>query len=331
MVKQTGISPSEGLDLYRKMIRIRYFEEELRQLFKSGELPGFVHLYSGEEAIAVGACSVLEETDYITSTHRGHGHLIAKGADPDRMMAELFGRVDGYCKGMGGSMHIVDFELGILGANGIVGAGVPIATGAGLSAKMRQSREVIIAFFGDGATNIGTFTESMNLCSVWDLPVIFLCENNLYTEWMRSTSISAGTIEARGTAYGLTTATIDGNDVLAVRDAVHKAVGQARNGEGPSLIVANTYRHFGHVEGEEVFSGKYRPDDEVALWRDRDPIQRFRGSLLSDGVAAADLEAIDAAESGLIAAAVEFGKASPIPDAAAALEGLFSEGEEARP
>lgn len=222
-------------------------------------------------------------------------------------------------------MHIADFQLGILGANGIVGAGLPIATGAGLSAKMRRSPDVVVSFFGDGATNLGTFTESMNLCSVWDLPVIFLCENNLYTEWMRSSSISAGTIEARGRPYEVPSSTIDGNDVLAVRESVGDAVERARAGGGPSLLVANTYRHLGHVEGEEVFSGKYRPDEEVALWLERDPIGRYRTKLVADGVPSSEIEAIDKAESEKVSAAVEFGKGSPIPPASAALQDLFAE------
>jgi TPP-dependent pyruvate/acetoin dehydrogenase alpha subunit len=323
---QTAQSTELALALYERMVRIRAFEEKVQQLFKLGKLPGFVHLYIGEEAVAVGACSTLRDGDRITSTHRGHGHLIAKGADVERMMAELFGRRSGYCKGKGGSMHIFDFGLGILGANGIVGGGIPIATGAALADRVLGRDNVTIAFFGDGAANQGVLHEALNLSAVWSLPVVYLCENNQYTEWMRTEDITAGRIADRAHAFDVPGVQVDGNDVFAVREAVSAAVERARRGEGPSLIEALTYRHLAHNEGEEVFSGIYRPADEVDSWKVRDPVVALRRRLEDVlEIAAADLDALEQRQREQIEAAVKTAEASPFPAPEEALDDLFAE------
>ncbi|MCC6791780.1 MAG: thiamine pyrophosphate-dependent dehydrogenase E1 component subunit alpha [Thermomicrobiales bacterium] len=324
VMNETELSVDTKLGLFTKMARIRAFERKVQALFKRGALPGFVHLYIGQEAIAVGACSVLRDDDRITSTHRGHGHLIAKGAEVDRMMAELLGRVDGYCKGKGGSMHIVDYELGILGANGIVGGGLPIATGAGLSDRVLGRDAVTVCFFGDGASNQGVLLESLNLSAIWGLPVVYLCENNGYTEWMPTESITAGNIGDRGKPFQIPSHTVDGNDVLAVRRSVDAAVDRARAGGGPSLIEAKTYRHLAHNEGEEAFSGKYRSDEEIAGWIERDPLVGFKAQLIAEGVAESDLDAIETAEKERIDAALEFAERSALPEPADALEDLYA-------
>jgi acetoin:2,6-dichlorophenolindophenol oxidoreductase subunit alpha len=325
-VTQTEQSTELALSLYERMVRIRAFEEKVQQLFKLGKLPGFVHLYIGEEAVAVGACSVLRDGDRITSTHRGHGHLIAKGADVERMMAELFGRRSGYCKGKGGSMHIFDFGLGILGANGIVGGGIPIATGAALADSVLGRDNVTIAFFGDGAANQGVLHEALNLSSVWSLPVVYLCENNQYTEWMRTEDITAGRIADRALAFGIPGVQVDGNDVFAVREVVDAAVQRARQGAGPSLIEAVTYRHLAHNEGEEVFSGVYRPPEEVANWKARDPVIALRRRLEStQEIALDELDALELRERNRIERAVEAAEASAFPAPKEALEDLFAE------
>lgn len=327
-LRRGGASPwpaDEAQHVLRLMIRIRRFEERLAQLFKRGRLPGFVHLYIGEEAVAVGACTALRRDDRITSTHRGHGHLIAKGAQVDRMMAELFGRIDGYCRGKGGSMHIVDFALGIIGTNGIVGGGIPIATGAAWGDQQLGRDAVTVAFFGDGASNQGVFFESMNLASIWRLPVIFVCENNGYTEWTPTERLTAGRISERGAAMGVPGVAVDGNDVVAVRTAVEEAVARARAGDGPSLIEARTYRWHGHNEGEEAFSGAYRPDEEQQGWREREPIGAFARRLIEDGsLDQASWDRIDAEEVAAVDEAVAYADASPFPDPEEALSHLFA-------
>jgi pyruvate dehydrogenase E1 component alpha subunit len=332
-VTQTDLAPAptadppprdEQLHLLRLMLRIRRFEEKLAYLFKRGRLPGFVHLYLGEEAVAVGVCSALRSDDRITSTHRGHGHLIAKGAEVDRMMAELLGKVDGYCRGKGGSMHIVDFGLGIIGTNGIVGGGIPIGTGSAWGDKQLGRDNVTATFFGDGASNQGVFFESMNLASVWALPVIFVCENNQYTEWTHTSKLTAGRIADRGRAMNIPGVQIDGNDVLAVRQATDEAVARARAGEGPTLIEAMTYRWHGHNEGEEAFAGDYRPQEEQDHWRAREPIAAYRRHLLAAGISEADLDAVDAEETEAVERSVAFAEASPFPDAEEALQALYA-------
>jgi pyruvate dehydrogenase E1 component alpha subunit len=311
-------------ELYRSMLRIRRFEEKLARLFKRGRLPGFVHLYIGEEAIATGVCSALRAEDCLTSTHRGHGHLIAKGADLNAMMAELLGKVDGLCRGKGGSMHAVDFRLGIMGTNGIVGGGIPIAVGSAWGDQQLGRDTVTVAFFGDGASNQGVFLEAMNLAQIWTLPVIFVCEANGYSEWTATEKLTAGRIADRGAALGLPSEQVDGNDVLAVRAATERAVARGRAGEGPSLIEARTMRWHGHNEGEEAFAGDYRPTDEVTSWRERDPIAAFHARLLEWGTPdAAQLEAIDAQAKQAVEDALAFAEASPMPDPEEALQHVF--------
>jgi TPP-dependent pyruvate/acetoin dehydrogenase alpha subunit len=320
------VQTQQLLEMFARMARIRAFETKVRELFKRGALPGFVHLYVGEEAVAVGACSVLRETDRITSTHRGHGHLIAKGADPARMMAELLGRETGYCKGKGGSMHIVDYSLGILGANGIVGGGMPIATGAGLADRVLARDAVTVCFFGDGAANQGVLLESLNLSAIWALPVVYVCENNHYTEWMRTEEITAGVIADRAKPFGLPSRQVDGNDVLAVRDAAAEAVERARRGDGPTFIEADTYRQHAHNEGEEVFSGPYRSAEEMESWLGRDPIPRYRAHLVASRVTTDEaLDAIAQQEFESIEIALRFAEESPMPPESSALEDLFAE------
>jgi len=315
----------DHFDLLRRMIRIRRFEEKLSLLFKRGTLPGFVHLYTGEEAIAVGACSAIRKDDRITSTHRGHGHLIAKGASVDKMMAELFGRVDGYCRGKGGSMHIVSFELGIMGTNGIVGGGIPIGTGSAWGDKHLGRDSVTVIFFGDGASNQGVFFESMNLAAIWKLPVIFICENNGYTEWTPTADLTAGRIVDRGTPMGIPGEEVDGNDVIAMREATERAVARARKGEGPTLIEAKSYRRNGHNEGEEVFAGEYRPKEEQKAWEARDPILLYGNRLVASGIMTSEQwEAIDTEEIASVESAVTFAENSPFPDAEEALQHLFA-------
>ncbi|HEX3328227.1 MAG TPA: thiamine pyrophosphate-dependent dehydrogenase E1 component subunit alpha [Actinomycetota bacterium] len=310
--------------MYERMMRIRCFEETVQELHKRGLIPGTAHLYIGEEAIAVGACSTLEDDDRITSTHRGHGHLIAKGADVRLMMAEIFGRRDGYCKGKGGSMHICDVSLGILGANGIVGGGIPIATGAGLADRVLERERVTVCFFGDGAANQGVLHEALNLSSLWKLPVVYICENNQYNEWTPSAEVTSGRIADRATAFGVPGTQIDGNDVYGVRETVGAAVARARTGKGPSLIEAITYRHRGHEEGEEAYGVPKRPQEEVDGWVGQDPLVRFRSQLVEEeGISASALEAIDEREGDRIAEAVSYAEASQFPDPAEALEDLY--------
>ena len=267
----SGLSKEKLLDMYRKMLLIRYHDTKAGELYDSKKVVGYLHLYVGEEAVAVGACSCLEKTDYITSTHRGHGHCIAKGCDPKFMMAELYGKKTGYCKGKGGSMHIADIDLGMLGANGIVGGGPPLACGSALSAKVRGTDQVTLCFIGDGGTNQGTFHEALNLASIWDLPVVFIVENNLYAEATpQSYHQKIRDIAVRAAAYNIPGEVVDGNDVLAVYETVGKAVKRARNGEGPTLIECKTYRYFGHNAGDDDL--KYRTVEEVEEWKKKDAI-----------------------------------------------------------
>ena len=314
------------LSLYRRMMRIRVFEEKVQELHKLGRLPGFVHVYLGEEAVAVGACSVLRDTDHITSTHRGHGHCIAKGADVAPMMAELFGRADGYCRGKGGSMHIIDTSLGILGANGIVGGGIPIATGSALADSVLGRDGVTVCFFGDGAANQGVLLEALNLAAIWKLPIIYLCESNQYMEFTPTTDLTAGRIYRRAEPFDVAGLEVDGNDVLEVRRVVGEAADRARRGEGPTLIEAVTYRFSGHSEGESAFVSAYRTEEEIASWKARDPVTCFRDLILVETpVTARELDAIDAAEHAAVKAAVRFAEASPFPSPDEALDHVFAE------
>jgi len=307
-----AIEKEKLLDMYTKMRTIRAFEGKVAELFAAGKIPGFVHLYVGEEAIAVGVCAHLRDDDYITSTHRGHGHLIAKGGDLKLMMAELFGKKTGYCKGKGGSMHIADVELGILGANGIVGGGIPIATGAGLSIKYRGTDQVVACFFGDGAANQGTFHEGLNMASIWKLPVIFVCENNHYgISFHQSKSMNVADIADRAAAYDIPGVVVDGNDVIAVYEAAEEAVKRARAGEGPTLIECKTYRHRGHFEGDPMV---YRPKEEFEAWLEKDPLPRFEAKLLEMGVLTKEkIEQIEKDIEAKLEEAIKFAEESPFP------------------
>ncbi len=312
--------------MYRRMAIIRQFEEKAAALVNQGKLVGEVHSYAGQEASGVGVCLALEQDDYITSTHRGHGHVIAKGADLKLMMAELFGRKNGLCKGKGGSMHVADVSLGILGANGIVAGGLPIATGAAFSAQVRDSSQVAVCFFGDGASNEGAFHETMNLASAWKLPVVFVCENNKYHEFSPSAPVTAGTIHGRAAAYEMPGVKVDGQDVMAVYQAAQEAIARARAGEGPSLIETDTYRYYGHFIGEENLFPPYRSEEEIESWRKRDPIILFRAWLIEQGYAAeADLKAIDEQVEADIEEAAAFAEDSPWPEAEEALEDVFAQ------
>ncbi len=316
------------LEIYQKMVKIRKFEMKVEQLHLQSILPGLKHLYIGEEAIAVGVISNLRKDDYIASTHRGHGHLIAKGGDIKRMMAELYGKKTGYCKGKGGSMHISDINLGILGANGIVGANIPIAGGAALSAKLRGTDQVAVSFFGDGAANEGIFHEGLNLASVWKLPVIFVCENNLYaisTHQPRVTAIPD--IADRASSYGIPKFIVDGMDILSVYEAANKAVIWAREGKGPSLIECKTYRFKSHYVGEGSRELTYRPREELKEWKKRCPIKKFQLELIKENILTEPLiKKIDRQISQKIEKAVEFAEKSPYPTPQEALDDLFFTG-----
>lgn len=311
------------IEMLRKMLLIRGFEERIKEVYAGGLMAGLAHLYDGEEAVAVGACAALRKDDYIASTHRGHGHVIAKGGDVRRMMAEVMGRRTGYCKGKGGSMHIFDLGLGILGANGIVAGSIPIATGAGLQAKLRKTGQVVVSFFGDAATNQGTFHEAINMAGLWKLPVIFLCENNGYgisVSQARHQAIKDVAVRAAG--YGMPGVIADGMDVLDVYAKVQEAVDRARRGDGPTLVECKTYRYGGHHCGESGLT--YRTKEEVAAWRDRDPIPRFTAQLVSEGVLSAEQVAeLERSVAALLDEAVEFGKASPLPAPEEALDDVF--------
>jgi pyruvate dehydrogenase E1 component alpha subunit len=309
--------------MYRKMLEIRLFEEKVFDLYGQNLVPGTIHLYAGEEAVAVGVCSNLNVDDYITSTHRGHGHCIAKGADLRRTMAEILGKKTGYCKGKGGSMHIADFAVGMLGATAVVGAGLPIAVGAGLSAKLRKTSQVVACFFGEGASNQGTFHESINMASVWALPVVFVCENNLYAMGTRqSRTMSIQNVADRAAAYGIPGVIVDGNDVLVVYEAARTAVERARAGKGPTLIECKTYRHKGH---SRVDSGKYRPKEEVEEWLGKDPLKRFRQAMLGNGILTqTELEHVEKEVADEVADAVKFALDSPYPEGKEALENVYA-------
>jgi TPP-dependent pyruvate/acetoin dehydrogenase alpha subunit len=302
-------------ELYEQMLTIRVFEEHVNQLYTTAKMPGLAHLYSGEEAVAVGVCGALRLDDYITSTHRGHGHCLAKGASIDRMFAELLGREAGYCRGKGGSMHIADQQSGNLGANAIVGGSAGIATGAALSAQMRGSGQVAVCFFGEGALGQGLLYEVMNMASLWHLPVVYVCENNLYSEYTHYTETTAGSVTARAEAFGVPTETVDGQDVRAVPAAASAAVARARAGDGPGFVVCETYRLHGHHVGD-VDRAYYRSREEEATWRDdRDPIARHGAWLREQGLASeADLTEIDARVRTAVEAGAAFALAAPYPD-----------------
>jgi len=319
-----GLTKDQLLGLYRQMLEIRRAEEQLARLHQSGQIPGACHTYIGEEAIATGVCAQLRETDTVMSTHRGHGHALAKGVPPRELIAELLGKVTGCSHGRGGSMHLFKPEVGMLGTSGIVGPSILMATGAGYSALLQGSDRVSVAFFGDGAVGNGAFHEGLNLATIWDLPVIFVCENNLYaTEVPFRTVTRQPSVAARAASYGLPGVEVDGNDVLAVHRVASEAVVRARTGGGPTLLECKTYRTRPHSEG--MRDAGYRTTEEVAEWKGRDPIARLRDQLLRDGIATeAEIGTVDAAVRELIAEAVEFAQASPWPDPATATTHVFS-------
>ncbi|NLN17014.1 MAG: thiamine pyrophosphate-dependent dehydrogenase E1 component subunit alpha [Firmicutes bacterium] len=310
------------------MLQIRHFEHEVAKAFLAGRIPGFLHSSVGQEAVAVGVCSALREDDYVVSTHRGHGHVLAKGADLKAMMAEIYGKVTGCCKGKGGSMHIADFDRGIVGANGIVGGGIPIANGVALAAKKRKNGQVVACFFGDGASNQGTFHEALNLASIWDLPVVFVAENNMYgmgTSQRRHQKVE--NIADRAAAYKIPGAVVDGNDVLAVREATLAACDRARRGEGPTLLECKTYRHYGHFVGDP---GLYREPGELEAWMERDPLILFRRYLEKQGVPAAALDELEAQVIEEVREAVDFAHRSDEPAEETALEDVYAPTEAGR-
>jgi len=311
------------INLYQTMVTIRQFETMAGEMFAEGKIPGFIHLSIGQEGSSVGVCSVLRPDDYLTTTHRGHGHMIAKGADLNKMVAELFGKKTGYCKGKGGSMHIADFSIGFLGANGVVAGGLPIITGAGLSIKMRKTDQVAICFFGDGASNRGPVHEAMNMASIWKLPIIFCVENNQFASTTRTSyACSVEEISTRAAGYNMPGVSVDANDILAVRKAATKAVARARKGEGPTLLENKTYRIKGHFEGDPQ---KYRNKDEIASWQDKlDPINRFAKELTKKTVLnKKKIQQIWDEVAAKLQAAVAFAEKSPFPEPEDALDDLF--------
>ncbi len=323
LATEHSLSAPRLLKLYETMVRIRAFEQRAEQLFLDKKIPGFIHLYIGEEAIAAGIITQLRDDDYLTSTHRGHGHMLAKGADPRWMMAELFGKAAGYCKGKGGSMHIMDFSLGVLGANGEVAGGIPIAAGAGMAIRMiKKTDQVVACFFGDGASNRGAFHEGLNWAAVYRLPIIFVAEHNCYASTMPTTeSVVVKDLALRAQGYGVEGVSVDGNDVLQVHEAARQAIEQARAGGGPTLIEAKTYRLKGHYVGDPQ---KYRDPAEVeARWRD-EPIGRFERILLDQGTLTAEMRSdIWSRAEAEMASAVQFAEESPYPEPQESLSDLF--------
>jgi pyruvate dehydrogenase E1 component alpha subunit len=309
-----GTQVEKWIRMYRRMVMIRLFEEQVNELYTRALMPGLAHLYVGEEAVAVGICEALRPTDYITSTHRGHGHCLAKGASPDRMFAELLGKEAGYCRGKGGSMHIADPATGNLGANAIVGGSTGIATGAALSSKRLGTGQVAVCFFGEGALGQGVLYEVMNLAALWKLPVIYVCENNLYTEYTHYSETTAGDILARGTAFGVQAEAVDGQDVRAVNATAQKLVDRARKGEGPAFLLCNTYRYTGHHVGD-INREYYRSKQEEQEWKTkRDPIKNLVDWLISEKLAdSAIFTAIETEVRAEMKSAVEFAIAAPYP------------------
>jgi acetoin:2,6-dichlorophenolindophenol oxidoreductase subunit alpha len=320
-------APVELLRMYEQMLLVRRAEERLGAAYTAGKVPGSLHLYIGQEAVAVGVCAHLTDRDYATSTHRGHGHFLAKGGDVALMFAEIWGKREGICGGMGGSMHVADISKGILGANGIVGAGLAIAAGAAYAAKLDDDGKVAVCFFGDGAANQGVLMETLNLAALWQLPMIFVCENNTFSEFTPSREITAGRVVDRGTPFGVPTHEIDGNDVIAVWQAAGTAVEHARSGAGPSFIEAHTYRIHGHMERERFIlgEGSYRDNDEIAQWQANDPIERLALRLVSNAAAdEATLLAIDAGITNTLDDAEAFADAGEPPDTGIAETLMFA-------
>lgn len=317
-------SSADLKDLYRSMVMIREAEETLLRLFSQNRMPGFIHSYIGEEATAVGVCAALRPDDYITSTHRGHGHILAKGGDLKLFFAELYGKAVGYCKGKGGSMHVADTDLGIFGANGVVGGGIAIAAGAALAAKMRGTDQVAVSFMGDGATDIGAFHESLNLAAIWDVPAVFVVENNGYADFIAQRDHQRiEKVSERAAGYGMPGETVDGNDVEQVLRSAAKAVDRARAGQGPTLLECVTYRWRGHFEGDPQ---PYRSADEVETWKKRDPLLLAEARLADRGeIDDAEREAVREAARAQVADAVAFAEAAALPEPASALEDVFTD------
>lgn len=313
--------------LYETMRLLREFETRAGKLYRAGEMPGFIHLYVGEEAVATGVCAHLRETDWITSTHRGHGHALAKGVSPDALMAELYGRATGVCGGRGGSMHLYAPQVGLLGTNGFVGGGIPSAVGTALAARVRKTDQVGVAFFGDGAVNHAAFHESMNLAAAFDLPVLFVCEHNRYaTATPLQSVVKEPDLRKRADGYGLPGEDVDGNDVMAVYEAAGRAVRRARAGEGPTFLVCHTYRTVGHHEGDPLV-GTYRTREELVEWLDRCPLKALAASLTQENSGAATrLAEIDARVTARVDTAVEHARHAPWPDPSTVMEHVFAEG-----
>jgi pyruvate dehydrogenase E1 component alpha subunit len=321
---RTTEATERRLHAYRQMVKIRLFEERVNELYRSAKMPGLAHLYIGEEAVAVGICEALRQDDYITSTHRGHGHCLAKGAAVDRMFAELLGKEPGYCRGKGGSMHIADHENGNLGANAIVAGSTGIATGAAMSAKMRGTDQVAVCFFGDGALGQGVLYEVMNMAALWKLPVIYACENNLYGEYTHYSETTAGEMIARAQAFGIPAEQVDGQDVRAVYDAAERAVERARRGDGPTFLVLDTYRFHGHHVGD-VDRAYYRSKEEEQEWTStRDPITLLAARLREEGVGEETLEQIHREAQREVDEGVEFALAAPYPDGSEVDQHVFA-------
>jgi pyruvate dehydrogenase E1 component alpha subunit len=313
-------------ELHERMLRIRFFEEAAGKLFEANKMPGFIHLYVGQEAVAAGVCVALRDDDQISSTHRGHGHLVAKGGDLGKMMAELMGKADGYCNGKGGSMHICDLDLNMLGANGIVGGGVPIAVGAGFANKYRGVDTVSVVFFGDGSTNIGAFHEAANMAAALRLPVLFVCENNEYAEYTaRADTMAIKDVAERAAAYGMPSRIVDGMDARGVYEATVAALASIRAGEGPHFLECKTYRYYNH-HGIQTLGMKYRSDDEVEEWKGRDAINAIEVAMIAEGVASesevGDARAAILAE---VDAAIVFAENSPMPDPAELLTNVYTD------
>ncbi len=321
------IESARLIAMLERMLLIRRIEERLGEEFKAGNLPGGVHLYIGQEGIAVGVCAHLTDADWIASTHRGHGHFLAKGGDPNAMVAEIYGRKTGICRGMGGSMHVADVSKGILGANGIVGAGISLTAGAALAAQLDGRGAVAVCFFGDGAAGQGVLMEALNVGALWNLPLVLVCENNGYSEYTRSDTVTAGAIADRAKPYGVPGVAVDGNDVIEVWTAAEAAISRARRGEGPTLIEARTYRTRGHIEAETAFlqGGSYRSQEEIEQWKGRDPIDRYSRRLQADGVIDAQiLEQMDRRVRAAVQAAFEFAEQSELPEVSQVFDCMFA-------
>lgn len=326
MTIPSNIPNDDLLHLYRSMLTIREVELRLSRDFKAGKLPGPVHLYIGQEAVAVGVCAHLSDKDWVASTHRGHGHFVAKGGALDAFFAEIYGRATGICGGKGGSMHVADMSKGILGANGIVAAGIGLATGAAIAGQAQKNGSVGVAFFGDGASNQGVLSEALNVAALWKLPLILVCENNGFSEFSPAKTVTSGEIHARAVPYGVPSEKLDGNDVLAVWNAMARAVERARNGEGPTLIEATTYRLHGHTESERNFlTIEYRTADEIDAWRQKDPLIAFARRLEDEGRIAPDLlKEVGREVTEAVEAAANEALEAPWPQAEEAFQNMYA-------